>query len=281
MNQKSVLEEEAAMVTIELMREAQAVAEFDDISVNKGPFNSSGTGSVDVARMRFNQSHNESTRSVSPHSSVELDQAHLQKIKIVPHGVSGNVSTGIQMESSIPAKPPKGNKKSLFPCLVKSPMSPEETRAPSVSTTATFNTSTTSFGTSFSTSFGNSPEVSREGQRQMPVRHLNDKKWPPDMQLRAGTAEPRLTGAASEPNLLAQQGRATGNRKSPSAATQAAGDDLRVAQVGRLRDMPLPMRHVSAKGRPTDRPYVPEERWGRPPGMSSRFNFVGRPDRTY
>lgn len=181
MNKEKILEHEAAMIDIELEREAQVVAGRDDVSIAF-----TATNSTNVARMNSTQSHNLSSRSLSPNrslsprSSVQLEKERLQRMKVVPHGVSSNAFTGMQMESSIPAKPPKGNKKSLFPCLVKKePCSWEEepTRAHSVSTTATFyDTSTTSFGTSYSTSFGNTPEVSREGQRQMLVRHLSEKK---------------------------------------------------------------------------------------------------------
>jgi hypothetical protein len=272
-NEEKHLREEAAKITLELIREAQAVAELDFEAVRGPPKDSSA-----VNRMGQHHSHNVSTQSLNSEASVES----VQRMKVVPHGVSANVSTGIEMDYSIPSKPPKGNKKSLFPCLVKDHWSPEDDFSSSVSTTATtfFNTSTQSFSKEFSASFGTSyPEGhihvpgSRDGVRL--VRHLG--------QNRAGTAEPKLnssTRSASQTHLPTHQARMQGVHKTLSPATQASGDDLRVAQVGRLRHTPLPMRHESAKGRPTDRGYVPEERWApRPQGM--RVGFGKMPDRTY
>eukprot|EP00746_Dinoflagellata_sp_MGD_P074182 gnl/MRDRNA2_/MRDRNA2_29998_c0_seq1.p1 gnl/MRDRNA2_/MRDRNA2_29998_c0~~gnl/MRDRNA2_/MRDRNA2_29998_c0_seq1.p1 ORF type:complete len:1208 (-),score=299.86 gnl/MRDRNA2_/MRDRNA2_29998_c0_seq1:13-3636(-) len=286
--EEEVLREQAAKITLELIREAQAVADVD-FEAAQGPPKDSPL----MTRMGQNQSHNISTRSLNAEPSPEV----LERMKIVPHGVSANVSTGIEMDYSIPSKPPKGNKKSLFPCLVKDHWSPEDDFSSSVSTTATtfFNTSTQSFSKEFSMTFGTSSREthelgSRDGVRL--VRHLGQKNLPSEVRpLRAGTAEPKLGSnnrSASQTHLPTYQGR-TQDMATHQGRTQAyrksttppaSGDDLRVAQVGQLRQSPLPMRHESARGKHTDRGYMPEERWARPPGMRVGFGSR-RPDRTY
>lgn len=286
MKKEKILTEQAAAITLELMREAQAVADID-FDASKRPKDMGATAASRMGQTSWdsmkNQSHNESTSSWRSFDSRNQSPERVQRMKVVPHGVNANVSNGIEMDYSIPSKEPKGNKKSLFPVLIKDHWSPEDDYDSSVSTAATtaFNLSTTSFNTSFGPGSPD-PNIpgSRDGERL--IRHLGQDKWPEEMQkLRAGTAEPRLNGrSVSQTQLPTHQTRTPAYRKSPALSTPTSGDDLRVAQVGRLRHTPLPMRHESAKGRPTDRGYVPEERWARPLGM--RLGFGARmPDRTY